>query len=96
MPEPTVTQGSKSNTFDGGPAFPQVETQPETSRNWDDTIQIYGNTYSTGGMSLHTYIAVQAMKALLSNSGFAGKATSWISQEAVYQANSMMDKLFPR
>lgn len=49
-----------SERNDGGPAFPQVETDLEYPAS---TCAPWGHTYSYGGMSLRDYFAAKAMQA---------------------------------
>lgn len=46
---------------DGGPAFPSIETDDA----YNDDREMYGRTYSFGGMTLRDYFAAKAMNALL-------------------------------
>jgi hypothetical protein len=50
---------------DGGPAFPQTETEPREASFGQVGDSLYGDTYSTGGMSLRDYFAGQALAGLL-------------------------------
>jgi hypothetical protein len=51
-----------SHTRDGGPAFPQIETEPQLHRfGCDDTAHCFGSVTSVGGMSLRDYFAAKAM-----------------------------------
>lgn len=46
---------------DGGMAFPGIETDDA----YNDERQMYGRTYSYGGMSLRDYFAAKAMHGIL-------------------------------
>ena len=49
---------------DGGPAFPQIETDAE---EYHHTGRPWGRTYSYGGMTLRDYFAAKALNGFLSD-----------------------------
>lgn len=53
---------------DGGPAFPQIETDAEsTADHPGDSGDTYGHVYSYGCMSLRDYFAAAALQGTLAN-----------------------------
>lgn len=52
------------NDLGKSPAFPKIETT-EALKGMSSAGNAYGNTFSTGGMDLRTYIATKAMSGVL-------------------------------
>lgn len=77
----------------GGPAFPEIETDMQTERGAD-----FPRTYSTGGMSRRDYFAAKAMQGLIAadsdNGRFRDEATAHrIAHFSVMVADALIAKL---
>jgi hypothetical protein len=81
---------------DGGPAFPNVESDPE---EWNATGKPWAHTYSYGGMSLRDWFAGQALHAIVetflyrSQQGYAVEKVDFrICSELAYELADAMLK----
>jgi hypothetical protein len=72
---------------DGGPAFPQIETDEEVAYK---APGIFPHTYSYGGMSLRDYFAAQAMAATIANPEYASVVRQPGSESPIARAAYLM------
>lgn len=75
------------SAHDGGPAFPQVESQQVGERG-----EYHMEISSSGGMSLRDYFAAKAMQAIRSDASFPLRSDAAAVADRAYAiADAMLD-----
>jgi hypothetical protein len=73
-----------STKNDGGPAFPEVQTDLRMANS-----QWYGNTRSVGGMSLRDWFAGMALQGYIADNGSNFRREA-LAKDAYAQADAMI------